>query len=120
MAERVMTGFPTREEALADFFKAWRPPFSFSGSNDGIELVDLDSAVGRILAKDLKSQSTLPVVRASGLDGIAVKSSAFLDGWPDTTRWTQGVDYVRADTGDDFDDAFDADVEGDFGDEEDF
>ena len=48
------------------------------------------------------------------MDGIAVKSSAFFDEEsgeekiPDTEKWVLGKDYVRADTGDDFDDAFDA------------
>ena len=41
-------------------------------------------------------------------DGIAVKSAAFANGMPDTSSWKPGVDYVRADTGDDFPDAFDA------------
>ena len=84
-----MEGFPTREEALADFFAAWE-------------------AVGRVLARDVVSTNTLPVVRASSFDGIAVKSAAFADGLPDTSGWKLGVDYVRADTGDDFPDDFDA------------
>ena len=96
-----MEGFPTREEALADFFAAWEPV-------GGEELVTLDEAVGRVLARDVVSTNTLPVVRASSFDGIAVKSAAFADGLPDTSGWKLGVDYVRADTGDDFPDDFDA------------
>ncbi|MFR3091068.1 MAG: hypothetical protein ACLTMP_04435 [Eggerthella lenta] len=61
-----------------------------------------------MLACDLASTNTLPVVRASSFDGIAVKSAAFANGMPDTSSWKPGVDYVRADTGDDFPDAFDA------------
>ena len=53
-----MEGFPTREEALADFFAAWEPV-------GGEELVTLDEAVGRVLARDVVSTNTLPVVRAS-------------------------------------------------------
>ena len=68
----------------------------------------LDEAVGRVLARDVVSTNTLPVVRASSFDGIAVKSAAFADGLPDTSGWKLGVDYVRADTGDDFPDDFDA------------
>ena len=26
MGEKIMEGFPSREEALADFFAAWEPP----------------------------------------------------------------------------------------------
>jgi molybdopterin molybdotransferase/putative molybdopterin biosynthesis protein len=42
------------------------------------------------------------------MDGWAVRSSAFSQGPPDTSGWILGRDYVRADMGDDFDDAFDA------------
>ena len=101
MGEKIMDGFPSREEALADFFAAWEPVRR-------VEHVALDDAVGRVLAEDLVSANTLPVVRASSFDGIAVKSAAFANGLPDTSCWKPGADYVRADTGDDFPDAFDA------------
>ena len=39
---------------------------------------------------------------------ISVSSARFADGLPDTSQWTEGEDFVRADTGDDFSDAFDA------------
>jgi molybdopterin molybdotransferase/putative molybdopterin biosynthesis protein len=42
------------------------------------------------------------------MDGVAVKSVAFSGGIPDTASWVHGVDWVRADTGDDFPDEFDA------------
>lgn len=102
MGEKIMHGFPSREEALADFFAAWEPPA------EATELVSLDEAVGRVTARDLVSANTLPVVRASACDGIAVRSAAFADGRPDTSSWELGRDYVRADTGDDFPDDFDA------------
>ena len=102
MGEKIMHGFPSREEALADFFAAWEPPA------EATELVSLDEAVGRVTARDLMSANTLPVVRASACDGIAVRSAAFADGRPDTSAWELGRDYVRADTGDDFPDAYDA------------
>lgn len=101
MGEKIMDGFPSREEALTDFFATWEPPRR-------VELVALDDAVGRVLASDAISTNTLPVVRASSFDGIAVKSTAFAHGLPDTSAWQCGVDYVRADTGDDFPDDFDA------------
>lgn len=96
-----MDGFPSKEEALADFFKAWEPV-------QETELVSLDESVGRVLARDMVSTNTLPVVRSSSFDGIAVKSAAFANGLPDTSTWKRGADYVRADTGDDFPDEFDA------------
>ena len=54
MGEKIMDGFPSREEALADFFAAWEPARS-------VEYVALDDAVGRVLACDLASTNTLPV-----------------------------------------------------------
>lgn len=104
MGEKIMHGFPSREEALADFFAAWEP----SAAATATELVSLDEAVGRVTARDLVSTNTLPVVRASSCDGIAVKSAAFANGLPDTSGWRLGEDCVRADTGDDFPDAYDA------------
>ena len=51
MGEKIMDGFPSREEALADFFAAWEPARS-------VEYVALDDAVGRVLACDLASWIT--------------------------------------------------------------
>ena len=96
-----MTGYPSREDALRDFFEAWEPPHP-------TELVTLDDAPGRVSATATFSKIALPVYRASMCDGIAVRSADFADGLPDTNSWHLGADYVRADTGDDFDDAFDA------------
>ena len=67
MGEKIMQGFPSREEALADFFAAWEPPEAATAT----ELVSLDEAIGRVTARDLVSANTLPVVRASACDGIA-------------------------------------------------
>lgn len=91
----------TKASALQAFFDAL--PFSKQ-----VELVPLDAAIGRVSAHDLASKNTLPVVRASMMDGVAVSSDRFRDGMPDTKNWVEGRDYARADTGDDFDDAFDA------------
>ncbi len=96
-----MDGFLTREQAMEKFFNAWQPTYCQ-------ELVTLDECVGRVLAKDVISNVDLPVYRSSSCDGIAVRSKDFLEGIPDTREWKYGVDYVRADTGDDFDDKFDA------------
>lgn len=101
MGEKITHGFPSREEALESFFKEWSCEYLS-------ELVSLDESVGRISAENMYSNTSLPVVRASSCDGIAVKSTDFANGLPDTSSWQLGVDYVRADTGDDFEDEFDA------------
>lgn len=72
------------------------------------EEIPVEDALGRIPAADVFSCLTLPLVRASAGDGVAVSSARFADGLPDTSQWTEGEDFVRADTGDDFSDAFDA------------
>lgn len=90
-----------KEEALARLFDRWTP-------KKETEVIPLAEAAGRVLAADQFAGYDLPVVRASTMDGIAVKSERFANGVPDTSNWKLGVDYVRADTGDDFDDAFDA------------
>jgi molybdopterin molybdotransferase len=92
---------PTREEVLDSIFALWKP-------ERPVETVAVEAALGRVLARDYHSLVTLPVVRASGGDGIAVSSKCFSNGIPDTSNWKIGEDFVRADTGDDFDDRFDA------------
>lgn len=72
------------------------------------EIVPVSDALGRVLAQDVYARYSLPVVRASSMDGIGVSSALFQEGIPDTSRWQPGCDYVRADTGDDFDDRFDS------------
>jgi molybdopterin molybdotransferase len=101
MGEKVMEGLCHRDVALRDYFMAWEP-------RQTSEIISLDAAMGRILAQDCYSRNTLPVVRSSSYDGIAVQSETFVTGIPDTSNWRLGVDYIRADTGDDFDDRFDA------------
>lgn len=101
MRGKKFTGFVTREQALADLFAAWTPV-------PEEELAALDEAAGRVTARELFSENTLPVYRVSGCDGIAVQAARFADGMPDYTQWREGVEFVRADTGDDFPDAYDA------------
>lgn len=91
----------SREEALKLFFQKWKP-------QSKIEYIPLEKAYGRVLAADLQSTVTLPVERVSAFDGVAVRSADFNDGMPDTTSWRAGKEYVRADTGDDFPDEYDA------------
>ncbi len=92
---------PTKAKALQLLFDAWTPTIE-------VERIPLVEGKGRVLAEDQLAQYNLPVVRASTMDGIAVRSALFAEGIPDTSAWTLGEDYVRADTGDDFDDRFDA------------
>lgn len=90
-----------RQEALEMLFQAWTP-------QPCTEEVPLMEAAGRVTACELVSKAELPVCRVSGMDGIAVKSKDFETAVPDTSCWRAGIDYVRADTGDDFPDEFDA------------
>ncbi|MCC8140418.1 MAG: molybdopterin molybdotransferase MoeA [Lachnospiraceae bacterium] len=101
MRGKQFTGFPERTKALEDFFALWE-------AKDAEELVPLEEAIGRVTARALFSRNTLPVCRASACDGIAVRSEQFRDGMPDYTKWKLREEYVRADTGDDFDDRYDA------------
>lgn len=72
------------------------------------EQVRVEDAVGRVAAEDVYSLYDLPVLRASSMDGISVKSSMFGSGISRTEEWRHGVEYARADTGDDFPDRYDA------------
>ncbi|MDR3137206.1 MAG: molybdopterin molybdotransferase MoeA [Coriobacteriales bacterium] len=92
---------PTRQQVLALIQEHWQPQVQ-------TETVALGDALGRVLTQSYQALYNQPVVRASNMDGIAVASARFAQGMPDTSHWRLGVDYVRADTGDDFDDAFDA------------
>ncbi len=102
-----MIPLKTKEETLELICSKWTP-------QRAEETVSIDNCLGRILAEDIYAEYNIPVVRSSAMDGIAVKSAAFFDEatgeekMPDTESWVLGQDYVRADTGDDFDDAFDA------------
>ena len=91
----------TKEEALSLVFSKWHP-------NIQTETVRIENAFNRVIAKQYYSAHNVPVVRSSCMDGIAVKSERFTNGMPDTSNWVKGIDYVRADTGDDFPDEFDA------------
>lgn len=96
-----------KKDALDLLFTKWSPKSS-------TEMVGLDECLDRVLAEDVYAQYNIPVVRSSSMDGIAVSSAMFVNPqtgeevMPDTEHWVLGKDYVRADTGDDFDDAFDA------------
>ena len=90
----------TRSQVLDLVFASWTPSAQ-------TEEIPLTEALGRIAAKAYTAQYNIPVVRASAMDGVAVRSADFANGLPDTTGWKLGEDFIRADTGDDFDDRFD-------------
>lgn len=96
-----MNSLPEKFQVLDLLFAQWSAPTC-------VESVPTPQAIGRVLAEPQYALHDLPVVRASGMDGVGVSSARFQGGVPDTTGWKCGVDYVRADTGDDFDDRFDA------------
>ena len=91
-----------RREALRLLCEAWGDPALET------EIVPLSRARGRVTACEIRAACSVPVVRSSKRDGIAVKSSSFASGVPDGSAWKRGVDYAQADTGDDFPDEFDA------------
>jgi molybdopterin molybdotransferase/putative molybdopterin biosynthesis protein len=92
---------PTRTWVLDALFERWTPAQTS-------ETVALAAAHGRVLARDYVARYDQPVVRASAMDGIGVSSALFAEGIPDTGAWQEGHEYVRADTGDDFPDEYDA------------
>ena len=101
----MQVGRLSRVEVLEKLFSAWIPQ---TGAALQTETVPIEEAVGRITAREIYSRVTLPEVHASARDGIAVKSASFSGGRTDSLKWQEGVDYARADTGDDFDDRYDA------------
>lgn len=90
----------TRAQALALMKEHWH----FTSER---EPVPLEDCLGRVTAENIYSVNTLSVFRSSCMDGVAVRSADFANGMPDTSGWINGRDFVRADTGDDFPDAFD-------------
>lgn len=96
-----MEQLPTRKKVIETLFEKWTP-------EDKTELIPVSAALNRVLARDYAASCTIPVVRASCMDGVAVMSERFRDGIPDTSEWKNGEDFCRADTGDDFDDRYDA------------
>ena len=94
-------GHIIRTEALKRIHENWNPEVMRS------ETVKVSDAAGRLLAEDQFSKYDFPVYRASAMDGIAVNFDILEDGMPDTSAWRKGIEYIRADTGDDFDDRYD-------------
>lgn len=90
----------TREETMKEMLNKWEVKRR--------EItIPLEESINCFSAEDIKSTNTLPVCRSAKMDGVAVRYVDFKNGNPDYINWIEGVDYVSADMGDDFDDAFD-------------
>jgi len=92
--------FITRAEALDQLRARWNPA-------PPEREADLCEAGGRVLARDVVSKNTLPVCRASMMDGVAVSYETLMQATGGHFPWTGALPYALADTGDDFDDAYD-------------
>ena len=90
-----------REELLQAVLERWKIKADTMS-------ISLDQCLDYVTAEDIAAIYTIPVMRVSAMDGFAVKSTAFQNGVPDLSGWVYGEDYVSADTGDDFPDAFDS------------
>ncbi len=90
------------DEALNIFFESWPEKMPE-------ETIPIAEGMGRVLAKPMYALSDIPLVRASAMDGLCVKSELFRAGKPvDPDTWKRGDAYDFADTGDDFPDAYDS------------
>lgn len=67
--------------------------------NRRYEEVDLYQAAERVAFEDIKAQTVLPKQPVSKMDGIGVKFADFINGMPDTSSWTEGKDFIFANTG---------------------
>ncbi len=89
------------EEALNIFFENWPDKMP-------MENIPIAEGGGRVLAKPMFALSDIPLVRASAMDGLCVKSELFKAGNPIAPEsWRKGYEFDFADTGDDFPDAYD-------------
>ena len=94
-------GYPARRWVMEQLLSLWRIEWDS-------EMLSVDEAAGRVPSEDQYARYSIPVVRASSMDGVGVRSADFTEGIPDTSGWQLGREFVRADTGDDFDDRYDA------------
>lgn len=70
--------------------QAWKP-------ETAEECIPLTESCGRILSRDAFAINTLSLVRASAMDGIAVKADAFAGGvMPDTSGWQNFLKALTA------------------------
>ena len=76
-----MEKMTSRKDALALLFENWTVPTQ-------TETVPVTEALGRVPVGEYTARHSIPVVRSSAMDGVAVPSSRFADGMPDTTATT--------------------------------
>lgn len=86
-----MQQLPTRKLIIETLLEKWNP-------EKQTEMISIDNALNRVLSKDYEALYSIPVVRASAMDGVAVISDRFENGIPDTSDWVLGEDFSRADT----------------------
>ncbi|EJZ83724.1 molybdopterin-binding protein [Slackia piriformis] len=82
----------SREETVAGLLEACH-------FTPRIEMVRLDQAFGRVLAKDVTARCTMPNVLTCRMDSIAVRWADFENGIPDTSSWVRGRNWQFANTG---------------------
>ena len=75
------------DEALNIFLENWQDKMP-------VENIPIAEGEGRVLAKPIHALSDIPLVRASAMDGICVKSELFEDGKPvNPDTWLRGEAY---------------------------
>lgn len=82
----------TREQAVHAALDA----YSFTPHT---ETVPLAQSYGRVLARDVIAQTTVPNSLTCAMDSVAVHWSDFKDGMPDTSTWERGKQWQFANTG---------------------
>ena len=88
------------DEAIKGLCSCWKP-------SAGTQRVGVSEALGRVASDDILSVLDIPVHRSAEFDGVAVRSSDFAHGVPNTSAWLAGENYETVDMGDDFPDSFD-------------
>ena len=78
-----MASLPTRAQVCEALFQRWEPVYE-------TETIPVQAALGRVLPRDQYARVTIPVARASAMDGIAVCAARFGQGAPDTAGWKLG------------------------------
>lgn len=84
--------FPTRSEML-QILKQNVNPITRT------EHLSFNLICGRVMAETIYSLNTLPNAPSSRFDGIAVRYDDFKNGAPDTSKWSEGKEYVFSNTG---------------------
>lgn len=82
-----MQQLPTRKKIIQTLFEKWNP-------EQQTETISIDAALNRVLARDYEAVYSIPVVRASAMDGVAVVAERFEQGVPDTSSWQLGKDFA--------------------------